>query len=98
LPSLVHQSMCVGAEVFHKAVAVAVAVLFNPLKGPVRVRKQGIDDVIGEPPPAELTQHTDKQWGGISSAVIRGSAQREAGRHTKAHLVRDASGLLLGSV
>ncbi len=85
------------ALVFDVAVAVEVAVLDEPVDRRFRVGREGVDDLRGETPPAELAEQDDEQRRGVGRAVVdRAAAERERGRFTEAHLVQDPPGLFLG--
>ena len=94
LPALVEEPLRRPPLVLHEPVAVAVAVLVDPLERPERVRPQAVDErPVAGPVPGRAEEH-EPQRRGVDGAVVgpvRGLAG--AGHLAGPQLVQDLAGL-----
>src|SRR6266540_3699299 len=96
LPALVAQAVIGGALVFEVAVTIGVAVLVDPRQRRVGGEKERVELTAAMAPPAELREEHDEQRRRVDAAVVDApAAERQRRVLAEAHLVQDASGLLL---
>ena len=69
-PSLVGQPVSGRPVVFDEAIAVGVAVPFDPLQGAVGVRQQGVGFALIKPPSPQLTEQHHEQRSRVGRAVV----------------------------
>jgi hypothetical protein len=97
LPALVPETGGCRPVVLDVAVAVAVAAAHDPVERAFRMREEAVDELARKPPSAQLTKQHDEEGRGVGRAVVDVPAAEMHGRGTtEAHLVEDATGLLLG--
>ena len=98
LPALVGEAPVGRPLVLDIPVAVGVAEVLDPLERPLGVGQQLVDRLAGEPPAPELAEEHDEQRRGVGGPVVdAAAAERQRRRVAEAHLVEDATGLLVAS-
>ena len=96
LPALVHETAIGAALVLDEAVAIAIPVMQHPLQRSIGMRKQIVDDIASQTPASQLPSSITNSGVASIVPVDAAAAEGERGIHAEAHLVQDATGLLLG--